>query len=454
MKCTCPHCQELGSRLDIFPLGVHSVYTMNSIASLLENLNETDTRTLNLLNDLSDDQLSVPYHCGINPPIWELGHMAFFYDFFLLRHINHQGARMPGYDEVWDSLENYHKYRWEDGHIPNKSITLDYYRSIIDDTREFLLSGNPSPYQLYLCAYSIYHQHMHIESLIYSRQALGYPSPQCTERPPEADKREKHQYLLGDASVPSGDYPIGLPVSEPHIETFCFDNEKPGFTCKLDAFAISKTLVSCGEFLEFVLDGGYTNQDLWSFGGKHWLQENQYQHPPNWKNQDGQWFFRQFDQWHPLQPSYPMLHVSYWEAEAYCQWADRRLPTEYEWEAATRGPEGHLYPWGNAMDTARVDMDGTLMGQIPVDALPEGASPFGCLQMLGTAWEWTSNPYLPYDGFCVDMYPYMSTLQFGTHKTTKGGSCATVSSLIRNTYRQAYFPSRTDVFTGFRTCAL
>ena len=106
------------------------------------------------------------------------------------------------------------------------------------------------------------------------------------------------------------------------------------------------------------------------------------------------------------------------------------------------------------MDTTRVDMDGKRMGQVAVDEFPKGASPFGCLQMLGTAWEWTTNQYLPYDGFCVDMYPYMSTLQFGDHKTTKGGSCATSSQLIRNTYRQAYYPSRNDVFTGFRTCAI
>ena len=94
------------------------------------------------------------------------------------------------------------------------------------------------------------------------------------------------------------------------------------------------------------------------------------------------------------------------------------------------------------------------MAQSPVHAFPESASPFGCLQMIGTAWEWTNNQYLPYDGFCVDMYPYMSTLQFGDHKTTRGGSCATSSNLIRSTYRQAYFPSRSDVFTGFRTCSL
>ena len=99
-------------------------------------------------------------------------------------------------------------------------------------------------------------------------------------------------------------------------------------------------------------------------------------------------------------------------------------------------------------------MNGTALGQLPVTSLREGSSPSGCLQMLGTAWEWTTSQFLPYDGFCVDMYPYMSTLQFGDHKVTRGGSCATSSCLIRNTYRQAYHPDRHDVFTSFRTCAV
>lgn len=427
---------------------------MDSTALLLSMLNETNTRMLDLLNDLSDDQLAVPYHRGINPPIWELGHCAFFYDFFLLRHLNNQGARMPGYDDVWDSLENYHEDRWREGVIPNKATTLDYYLSIIEEMRSFLQSGNAIPHQMYLCAYSIYHQDMHIESLIQARQALTYPEPTFTTKLETSTQTSTKPCSLGDAIVPAGSYPIGLPAAPPSFEGFCFDNEKPGFNAELDAFAISKTLVSCGEFREFVEDGSYQNKNLWCFGGRHWLREDTHLHPPSWKKQDGEWILQRFDGWHPLQPNHPVMFVSYWEAEAFCRWAGRRLPTEYEWEAAARGPQCNRYPWGNTMDTTRVDMDGKRMGQVAVDEFPKGASPFGCLQMLGTAWEWTTNQYLPYDGFCVDMYPYMSTLQFGDHKTTKGGSCATSSQLIRNTYRQAYYPSRNDVFTGFRTCAI
>jgi len=236
-------------------------------------------------------------------------------------------------------------------------------------------------------------------------------------------------------------------------DQFSFDNERPGFRIEVEPFRIARCLVSNAEFLEFVEDGGYANDKVWSYRGCDWLEESGARHPDCWREQDGTWHLRHFDRWIDLPLSAPVMHVNAWEADAYCNWAGRRLPTEHEWEAAARGAEGRLFPWGQAMDAARVDMDGTALGLLPVDALAAGASESGCLQLVGTCWEWTSSQFLPYDGFKVDMYPFMSTLQFGDHVTTKGGSCATSSLLIRNSYRQAYLPQRRDAFVGFRTCA-
>ncbi|RMF16306.1 MAG: ergothioneine biosynthesis protein EgtB, partial [Gammaproteobacteria bacterium] len=133
-------------------------------------------------------------------------------------------------------------------------------------------------------------------------------------------------------------------------------------------------------------------------------------------------------------------------------------PTEYEWEAAALanrpGEPRRVLPWGATVaDTARGDLGAQALGTASVDDHAAGDGPFGLRQSIGTAWEWTASQFLPYDGFKVDMYPFMSTLQFGYHKTTKGGSCATDPTLIRGTYRQAYLPFRRDAFTGFRTCA-
>ena len=424
---------------------------MNTKQDLLLELDITDQRTRALLDDLEDQQLSVPCQSGINPPIWEIGHAAFFYEVFVLRDLDGVSARMPGFDEIWDSFEIPHRERWQDGVVPDKGTTMAYYGRILEEVRERITSQELTPEALYLYKYAIFHQHMHLESLLWCRKTLGYPKPSSAEVPPRLGAGKS----LGDAEIPAGEYPIGIETNAGNEAThFAFDNEKPGFDKTLDAFKISKTLVSNRDYLRFVEDHGYEDERHWSCGGKRWLAQSPTLHPCYWRKVDDDWQCRHFDAWQALPRETAVVHVSFWEAEAYCQWAGRRLPSEFEWEAAARGEDGRLYPWGELMDPGCVDMNAKALGVVPVDALEAGASPYGCVQMLGTVWEWTSSQFLPYDGFKLDMYPYMSTLQFGDHKVARGGSCATSSCLIRNTYRQAYHPARQDVFAGFRTCAL
>jgi len=418
---------------------------MDTETDLLRELNETDRRIRELLTDLDEQQLNVPYEGGINPPVWELGHAAFFYEFFLLRELGDATPRMPGYDEIWDSFQIAHKQRWQSGVVPDKQTTLDYYARVLDEVRGRLEAGADER-ERYLCKYGIGHQNMHLESMVWCRQTVGYPAPPSatTEMPPSGTAVE------GDVTIAGGRYQLGM-IDDGR---FSFDNERPGPVMHLESFRIAKTLVSNREFLRFVEDGGYDDDSLWSFRGRAWLVEKRAQHPLYWRRTgDDDWEARRFDQWQALSLDAPVLHVNCWEAEAYCNWAGRRLPTEHEWEAAARGAEGRMFPWGDAMDAARVDMDAGHLARASVGSIIDGATPEGCLQMIGTAWEWTSSQFLPYDGFAVDMYPFMSTLQFGDHRVTKGGSCATSSCLIRGSYRQAYLPDRRDAFCGFRTCA-
>jgi iron(II)-dependent oxidoreductase len=153
-----------------------------------------------------------------------------------------------------------------------------------------------------------------------------------------------------------------------------------------------------------------------------------------------------------------MIHVSWYEAEAYCRWARRRLPTEAEWEMAASMGERHSkrrFPWGDAAPTSeRANLDGGALGCLPVDALPDGDSAYGCRQMIGNVWEWTAETFRPYPGFRTDMYRDYSEPWFGTHKVLRGGCWATRSRLLRNTWRNFYPPDRRDVWAGFRTCAL
>ncbi len=440
-------------------------------AQLLEDLALARARTERLIESLSDDQLQVPYHPGVNPPLWEMGHAAFFYEVFVFNLLDGTPSYDPAMDDLWDSFHVQHRDRWCRELFPGRAQTLRYFHTIYDRMAERIRLKPLSDRERYLCRYAICHQNMHIESLIWCRQTVGYPAPPDYQgrRPAPGEP------LTGDAEIPAGRWLIGMPGETVDYAgaDFAFDNEKPRFEIELDSFAISRTLVTNGEFLAFVADGGYQSPELWSFGGRRWLATETDvclaqdasgpclqtpAHPLYWRCVDGQWQEKRFDQWRPLALDAPVRHVSYWEAEAYCQWAGRRLPTEYEWEVAAlanrAGQPFRRYPWGNAApDPERADLDGVSMAQNPVYDYPAGDSPFGCRQMLGTVWEWTASQFLPYDGFKVDMYPFMSTLQFGDHKVTRGGSCATSSNLIRGTYRQAYLPERNDVFTGFRTCA-
>ena len=168
-----------------------------------------------------------------------------------------------------------------------------------------------------------------------------------------------------------------------------------------------------------------------------------------------------------------MLHVNWHEAEAWCRWAGRRLPTETEWELAAAGgarspgrggadrdadagaePPRRRFPWGAApVDPDRANLDGTRGGTIAANALPAGDSPWGCRQMLGNVWEWTASDFLPYPGFEIDPYEDYSRPWFGTHKVLRGGCWATRGRLLRVTLRNFYTPDRRDVWAGFRTCA-
>lgn len=445
-------------------------------AQLLAELALTRKRTRELITSLDEQQLDVPYHPGVNPPLWEMGHAAFFYEVFVFSLLDGDASFDPSMDDLWDSFHIDHQDRWRPDLFPGLEQTLAYFDHVYDKMADRIGRALLTDRELYLCRYAIYHQNMHIESLVWCRQTVGYAAPPGAsfERPAPGELQASS--LQGDAAVPAGEWLIGMPgESEQYAtEDFAFDAEKPRHAVSLGGFAISRSLVSNQEFMAFLEDGGYQKPELWSFGGQKWLRTKTDmahvhgsatpllqapEHPLYWRRHDGQWQERLFDQWQPLNPEAPVTHVSYWEAEAYCCWAGRRLPTEQEWEVAAlgnrQGEPFRRYPWGNELpDDTHADMNVSGMAQNSVADYPAGDSPFGCRQMIGTVWEWTSSQFLPYDGFCVDMYPFMSTLQFGDHKITRGGSCATSSSLIRGTYRQAYLPQRTDVYTGFRTCAL
>ncbi len=430
-------------------------------AALTAQIEDARARTLVLIEGLDDGQLMGPRLAIVNPLRWEIGHAAYFYELWVLRHHFGEPPGRPDADSLYDSINIAHDTRW-DLPLPSLPDTLAYMLGVLDRVRARLGNGTDDPRRDYLAQYALYHEDMHTEAFTYTRQTLGYPAPAIgTASTATESVADRADDLGGDAEVPGGEFLLGASPGD----GFCFDNEKWAHPVEVQPFRIARTAVSNGEYAAFVSDGGYRRPELWDAEGWQWRTAAGLDHPVYWRKANGGWEHRRFDRWEPLPPASAVIHVSWYEARAYCRWAGRRLPTEVEWEVAAAGepsagglalaPVKRRYPWGDApVDPMRANLDGGALGTIAVTALPAGDSAFGCRQMLGNAWEWTDTVFGPYPGFTPDMYQDYSQPLFGNTRVLRGGCWATRGRMIRNAWRNYYGPERNDVFAGLRTCAL
>jgi len=406
-------------------------------------------RSLELVADLSDAELLGPRLQIVNPPVWELGHVGWFQERWVLRHARGRAPIRADGDALYDSAAVGHDTRWGLP-LPSREETLRYVTRVRDDVLELLEEREPTPEEAYFIRLSVFHEDMHDEAFTYTRQTLGYPAPRLAlDRPPAAAAAGA---LAGDAEIAGGEMYLGAVPGE---APFVFDNEKWAHPVRLEPFAIARAAVSQRELLEFVEEAGYRRPELWSPAGLEWLRQTGAEHPVYWRRENGSWERRDFDHWVPLEPNRAVVHVSWYEAEAYCRYRGRRLPTETEWEAvATDLGARRRFPWGDAEpDPARANLESRSMGCVDVGAHALGDSRGGCRQMIGNVWEWTQSDFLPYPGFAADPYKEYSEPWFGTHKVLRGGCWATRGRLLRNTWRNFYTPDRRDVWAGFRTCA-
>jgi iron(II)-dependent oxidoreductase len=453
-----------------------------SAADLVRLLKDARKRTLELIEDLNDEQMIGPRLAIVNPPLWEIGHVAWTQEFWTLRHLRGQKPLVEGGDALYNSTDVAHDTRWE-LLLPSRKDTLSYIDAVLNRVTGALNSRDPSPEEIYFYLLVLFHEDMHGEALAYTRQTLGYAPPKLSVPQQNTTAQLSGGILSGDVEISGGTFMLGASPGAP----FVFDNEKWAHPVDIKPFRIARGAVTNGEFAGFVDDGGYRRRELWSEGGWRWLEtggspaldrsfskffkrEQEYEsafspskteHPVYWRKEaNGRWLQRIFDQHVPLRKDFPVMHVNWCEADAYCKWARRRLPTEAEWEMAAAG-EPHVkekkrnFPWGGEPPTPeRANLDGRALDVVEAGALPAGDSAFGCRQMIGNVWEWTASDFRPYPGFVVDPYKEYSEPWFGTHKVLRGGCWATRARLIRNTWRNFYTPDRRDVWAGFRTCAL
>lgn len=424
-----------------------------SNADLAAWVRDARARTFNLVADLSDEQLMGPRLAIVNPLLWEIGHVAWFQEKWALRHAANKPPARPGVDSLYDSAAIAHDTRW-DLLLPSRQDTLAYLTAVRDAVLERIETGNISGDERYFIQLGVFHEDMHNEAFTYTRQTHGYTLPESC-RAPASNAEKEAGPLRGDAEIPGGRFLLGAVPGG----SFVFDNEKWAHPVEVRPFAIARAAVTQGEFQGFVEAGGYRQQEFWSERGWSWLQSVGAEHPLYWHREGaGRWLRRDFDHWVGLEPHRPVLHVNWWEAEAYCNWAGRRLPTEAEWEVAasaepTSAESKRCFPWGDSSPSSQqANLGGGAGCAADVAAFAAGDSAFGCRQMIGNVWEWVADNFGPYPGFEIDPYREYSQPWFGTHKVLRGGAWTTQPRLLRNTWRNFYTPDRRDVWAGFRTC--
>ena len=432
---------------------------MNNNTATIESLSvallDARARTLALVEGLSKEQLIGKILPTVNPLHWEIAHTAYFHEYWVLRHLGKQKPMFQEVDNLFDSISIQHDDRWKLP-LPSLDEIFSYMNDVLTAELFQLRNIELTKQAKYYYLLALFHEDMHNEAFMYTHQTYAYAKPSFVQN--KYNYKFEKNLPNEDIHIPGGVFMLG---AERNSE-FIFDNEKWAHEITVAPFSIAKFTVSNEEYLRFVEANGYQEEANWCNEGWKWRSENKLLHPVYWKKESSQWYARQFNEWLELSMRDAVIHISWYEANAYCKWAKRRLPTEIEWEFAAACDVNSIhkdffakkqFPWNGTSKENCANLDCINMGTVAVDAYPQSESAFGCRQMLGNVWEWTASDFLPYPGFSCDCYTEYSRPLFAKTKVLRGGAWATRSRMMRYTLRNYYGADRNDVFAGFRTCA-
>jgi len=445
--------------------------------TLSELYRRVRARTMRIVAPLEIEDYVIQTAEFMSPPRWHVGHTSWFFETLLQSYL-------PGYQTYSEDFFFYFNSYYEGFGArierakrgtksrPTVQATLEYRRRIDDLMIEFLEKWADHPQAdkvRSLVRLGLEHEMQHQELLVYDIKHLlcdlytpdVKPAPAASQTVEGMAEVEGGLFCLGYGAEVAGElmYGSGAAGETPAVAAFAFDNEKPAHQVFLQDFAIDRAPVSNGDFLQFIRDGGYRDFRWWFSEGWQVVSKEQWQAPLYWEVRDGQWMIRDFNGFHPVESKAdePVSHVSYYEASAYAKWAEKRLPSEAEWEKAacfdpTTG-DRRAFPWGDdiATNSKANLLESEHWGVTPIGAFPDGKGRYGCHQMIGDVWEWTSSDYVPYPGFKSEFDEY-NDKWFVNQKILRGGSYATPQLHIRTTYRNFFHAHERWMISGFR-CA-
>ncbi|MDQ4149304.1 MAG: ergothioneine biosynthesis protein EgtB [Actinomycetota bacterium] len=416
-------------------------------------LEEARQRSLALVEPVPEQDLIKQHSPLMSPLVWDVAHVGNYEEIWLLRVVAGMPAKSPQLDDIYDAFRHARSERTRLkllGPRESRTYISDVRGRALDVLERIELDpSNPLLGEGYVYGMVIQHEQQHDETMLATLQLRTGEYPIAEEIPAAGNPPATKEVL-----VTGGPFVMGTDT-----DPWAYDNERPACKVDLSPFWIDTAPVSNRNYLEFIEAGGYQDRRWWSDEGWRHRSAEGLEHPQFWHGEPGGgWTRDRFGRREPLPLDEPVQHVCWYEAEAYARWAGKRLPTEAEWEkAASWDPvtsTKRRFPWGNsAPGPEHANTGQRAFRPAPVGAYPAGVSPWGCHQMIGDVWEWTSSNFEPLPGYVCFPYAEYSQVFFGTKfKVLKGGSWATHPVAVRNTFRNWDFPIRRQIFCGFR-CA-
>lgn len=403
-------------------------------AELIQQYRVTRRHSEHLCEPLAIEDYGLQAMADASPAKWHLAHTSWFFETFLLKPLykNYQEFN-PAFEYLFNSYYNAVGAQFprpQRGQLSRPSVEEIYqYRQHVD--RHMLqLIPDLDQKALFKLNLGLNHEQQHQELFLTDHKYnlninplnIAYQSPLDIN---ESSIVKEINYIRFE----QGDYLIGYAGDD-----FCFDNEQPRHRVLVNEFSLADRLVNNKEYLEFINNGGYQNPALWLSDGWAWINQEKITCPLYWHLKDDQWQEFRLDGWQTLQADLPACHISFYEADAFARWSQKRLPTEQEWEIAAQSQAGEINKTQHAVFH-------------PVSSLQSGLQ-----QMHSQVWQWTSSPYQPYPGF----KPFADGLAEYNGKfmcnqlVLRGSSCVTPAGHQRNSYRNFFYPRDRWQFSGIR----